>query len=92
MLANVENDRQAAVVQVGVEADGQTAYTKCDYSGSLALVFGSEGRGLRRLTKEQCDLIVSIPLRGRVQSLNVSVAAGIVLFEALRQRSRAVSA
>ena len=54
--------------------------------GAVALVMGSEGRGLRRLTKEKCDFLISIPMAGAISSLNVSVATGVVLFEAVRQR------
>jgi 23S rRNA (guanosine2251-2'-O)-methyltransferase len=71
---------------VGVEGGAATAYLDFDLSGPLALIFGSEGRGIRRLVREKCDAVVSIPMRGRINSLNVSVAAGVVLFEALRQR------
>jgi 23S rRNA (guanosine2251-2'-O)-methyltransferase len=62
------------------------AYTEFNYSGATALVFGGEGGGLHRLVRERCDAVVSIPMRGKVTSLNVSVAVGVVLFEALRQR------
>lgn len=82
----IEDLKRRNVWVVGVEASGQKAYTEFDYSGALALVFGSEGDGLHRLVRERCDAVVTIPMRGKVTSLNVSVAVGVVLFEALRQR------
>jgi 23S rRNA (guanosine2251-2'-O)-methyltransferase len=69
-------------------ADGeatQTAY-KTDFTVPLALVMGAEGKGLRRLTKEQCDLLIKLPMYGQVESLNLSVATGVLLYEAVRQR------
>ncbi|MCU7862207.1 MAG: 23S rRNA (guanosine(2251)-2'-O)-methyltransferase RlmB, partial [Candidatus Thiodiazotropha sp. (ex Lucinoma kastoroae)] len=63
----------------------QTLY-EADLSGPLAIVMGGEGKGLRRLTGEQCDLLVKLPMAGSVESLNVSVAGGISLYEAVRQR------
>ena len=71
---------------VGVEASARTAYTDYDYSGPLALVFGGEGQGLHRLVQDKCDVTVSVPMRGHVASLNVSVTVGIVLFEAINKR------
>jgi 23S rRNA (guanosine2251-2'-O)-methyltransferase len=71
---------------IGVEGGAESVYSDFDMNVPLALVFGSEGKGIRRLVRERCDNIVSIPLRGRLTSLNVSVAAGVVLFEVLRQR------
>jgi 23S rRNA (guanosine2251-2'-O)-methyltransferase len=66
--------------------DSETPMWSADFSGGTAFVFGAEGRGLRPLVRKTCDSAVSIPLGGRVDSLNVSVAAGILLFEARRQR------
>jgi 23S rRNA (guanosine2251-2'-O)-methyltransferase len=80
--------KSAGVWTVGLAADGPTRYDQIDYSLPTALVVGAEGTGLRRLVRERCDWLVSIPLRGHVESLNVSVAAAIALFEAVRQRTQ----
>jgi len=71
-----------------IGADGSASQTlfETDLNGPVALVLGSEGGGLRRLTRERCDLLARLPMQGRVDSLNVSVAAGVCLYEALRQR------
>ena len=73
-------------------AAGDTAQTvyKTDFTAPMALVVGAEGKGLRRLTKEQCDVLVAVPMLGQVDSLNLSVATGVLLYEAVRQRLLAV--
>jgi len=72
---------------VGTAADAQLDYSNWDWTRPSAIVLGGEGGGLHRLVRENCDVLVKIPVRGRIESLNVSVAAGIILYEALRQRS-----
>lgn len=84
----VEELTSASVWAVGLAGDGPDLYTEVDWTLPSALVLGAEGSGLRRLVRERCDRIVRIPMVGMVGSLNVSVAAGIVLYEALRQRAR----
>jgi 23S rRNA (guanosine2251-2'-O)-methyltransferase len=71
---------------VGTSVDAEMDHTEWDWSRSSALVLGGEGRGLHRLVAENCDILVKIPMYGRIESLNVSVAAGVILFEARRQR------
>ncbi len=73
---------------VGASGDAEMDYTDWDWKQSSALVLGGEGKGLHRLTAEKCDVLVKIPLLGNIESLNVSVAAGIILFEAVRQRNK----
>ncbi len=82
----VDDLKQAGVWTVGLAGDAPKRYDEVDLTVATALVVGAEGTGLRRLVRERCDWLVSIPMQGHVQSLNVSVAAGIALFEALRQR------
>ncbi len=77
---------EAGVWCVGLAGEGEELLHGVDLRGPLALLLGSEGRGLRRLTREHCDRLVRIPMHGEVASLNVSVAAGVALFEARRQR------
>ncbi len=71
---------------VGSAGEAESALYQIDLRGPLALILGGEGSGMRRLTREQCDYLARIPMAGQVESLNVSVAAGICLFEAVRQR------
>jgi 23S rRNA (guanosine2251-2'-O)-methyltransferase len=86
LVQAIDELKKQNVWVVGVEAGSQTDYTEWDYKTATALVLGSEGKGVRRLVKEHCDTLVSIPLLGRVTSLNVSVATAVVLYEAVRQR------
>jgi 23S rRNA (guanosine2251-2'-O)-methyltransferase len=74
---------------VGTERGVSMSLHDAKLSGPLAVVMGAEGTGMRRLTREHCDLLVSIPMAGVVESLNVSVATGVLLYEVVRQRSRA---
>ncbi|WP_216797052.1 23S rRNA (guanosine(2251)-2'-O)-methyltransferase RlmB [Candidatus Vallotia tarda] len=78
--------KDAGVWVIGTAADAQNSLYATELSGSIALIMGSEGEGMRRLTRETCDDLIYIPMMGRVSSLNVSVASGICLFEAVRQR------
>ena len=84
----IEQLKERNVWVVGTAAEASMSYTEWDWTRPSAVVLGGEGAGLHRLVREHCDMLVSIPVRGRIQSLNVSVAAGIVLYEALRQRIR----
>jgi 23S rRNA (guanosine2251-2'-O)-methyltransferase len=80
---------QHRVFVVGTTGEGAASLFEADLRGPLALVMGAEGEGMRRLTRETCDQLVRLPMAGQVESLNVSVATGICLYEAVRQRSRA---
>jgi rRNA methylase, putative, group 3 len=71
---------------VGTTMDAEMSYTDWDWTRASALVLGGEGKGLHRLVAENCDVLVKIPMYGKIDSLNVSVAAGVILFEAVRQR------
>jgi 23S rRNA (guanosine2251-2'-O)-methyltransferase len=82
----IEGLKDAGVWTVGLAGDAPKSYCDVDLTLPTAFVVGAEGQGLRRLVRERCDWLVSIPMQGHVQSLNVSVATGIALFEAVRQR------
>ena len=73
---------------IGLELDGSVDYRKQDYSGKIAVVIGSEGKGISRLVKEECDFCVNIPMYGHVNSLNASVSAAILFYEILRNRGK----
>lgn len=79
--------QEQGVWVVGTAGEAEGSIYQTDLTGPLALVMGAEGKGMRRLTREQCDLLIKIPMAGEVSSLNVSVATGVTLFEIVRQRS-----
>ena len=80
--------KEAGLWIYGTDLSGETPFYATDMKGPLALVIGSEGSGMGRLTKQQCDFILSIPMDGQVSSLNASVAAGVVLYEIFKQRKQ----
>lgn len=85
-IANeIEKLKERGVWVYGADMDG-TEYTKCDFSGPVAIVIGNEGKGIGRLVAQKCDAIVSLPMKGKINSLNASVAAGILMFEIAKTR------
>ena len=82
----VEELKEAGIWTVALAGGAPLLYDKMDLTQPTAVVLGAEGTGVRRLVKERCDFVASIPMKGHVDSLNVSVAAGVILFEASRQR------
>ena len=82
----MEDLKEAGYWLVGLDENGEKNYTEVDFTSPTGIVMGSEGSGLHELTRKRCDFVVSLPTTGPVKSLNVSVATGVVLFEALRQR------
>jgi 23S rRNA (guanosine2251-2'-O)-methyltransferase len=86
LVRAMEDMKEAGYWLVGLDERADKRYTEVDLKGSVGIVLGSEGEGLHELTRKRCDFLVSIPTAGPVRSLNVSVAAGIVLFETVRQR------
>jgi 23S rRNA (guanosine2251-2'-O)-methyltransferase len=86
LARTIESLKQVGVWVIGTDGDAERTLYEQDLSGPCALVLGSEGAGMRRLTRDLCDFVVKLPMAGSVSSLNVSVAAGVCLFEAVRQR------
>jgi len=87
-LARTLNElKERAIWIIGTSDDAPQTLFQADLRGPVALVLGAEGEGMRQLTRKTCDGLVSIPMRGAVESLNVSVASGVCLYEAVRQRT-----
>ena len=82
----IEELQQADYMVIGLAGEAEASIYATDLTGKIALVLGAEGEGMRRLTRERCDLLVRLPMQGSVESLNVSVACGACCYEALRQR------
>ena len=87
LARTLELIKERGVWVVGTDGEAPQTLYSADFKRPLALVLGAEGSGMRRLTKERCDFLVRIPMAGQMESLNVSVAAGVALFEVMRQRS-----
>ncbi|HEY6191051.1 MAG TPA: 23S rRNA (guanosine(2251)-2'-O)-methyltransferase RlmB [Bacteroidota bacterium] len=89
-VVNVANTidelKEKGVWVVGTDSEAPKIYTEVDYSGPIAIVIGNEGRGIRHLVKEKCDFLVKIPVYGKIESLNASVAGALVMYEAVRKR------
>jgi 23S rRNA (guanosine2251-2'-O)-methyltransferase len=86
LARTLEMLQERGILVVGLAGEGEAELPALDLSGAVALVLGAEGEGMRQLTRKTCDELVSIPMKGAVESLNVSVASGVCLYEALRQR------
>jgi 23S rRNA (guanosine2251-2'-O)-methyltransferase len=84
----IEELKERNIWTIGTSADAEKDYSDWDWTQPSALVLGGEGKGLHRLTAEKCDVLVRIPMHGQIESLNVSVACGVILFEARRQRKQ----
>jgi 23S rRNA (guanosine2251-2'-O)-methyltransferase len=86
LARTMEELKEAGYWLIGLDEEADKSYTDADYTSPVGIVLGGEGKGLHELTRKRCDFVVSLPTSGPVKSLNVSVAAGVVLFEVLRQR------
>src|SRR5580693_2511345 len=87
LVRTMEELKEAGYWLIGLDERADKSYTEADYTSPVGIVLGGEGKGLHDLTRKRCDFVVSLPTTGPVKSLNVSVAAGVVLFEAVRQRN-----
>jgi len=88
LAQTMEELKEAGYWLIGLDERADKSYSEADYTSAVGIVLGGEGQGLHDLTRKRCDFVVSLPTIGPIKSLNVSVAAGVVLFEALRQRNK----
>jgi 23S rRNA (guanosine2251-2'-O)-methyltransferase len=86
LVRAMEELKEAGYWLIGLDEKAEKSYAEADFTSPVGIVLGGEGKGLHGLTRKRCDFVVSLPTSGPIRSLNVSVAAGVVLFEALRQR------
>ena len=88
LTRTIEDLKKRNIWVVGLAGEAKTLYTQADLTGPLALVVGNEGKGISRLVREHCDLLIKLPMHGQINSLNAAVAGSIALYEALRQRTK----
>ena len=88
LIPVIENLKKNGFWIVGSKIGNSLNYAEIDYKQPIALILGNEEKGIRRLISEKCDFLAEIPMKGKIQSLNVSVAAGVILFEIMRQRNK----
>lgn len=86
LARTIETLKEHNIWVAGADMDGQATHFKSNFKGGIALVMGSEGKGISRLVKEKCDFLVNIPMQGKVSSLNASVAASVIMYEIYKQR------
>lgn len=86
MNSTIKDLKNAGIWVIGTDLNTEQYHTDVDYKYSIAIVIGNEGKGISRLVKENCDLLVKIPMKGKIQSLNASVSASIMMYEVVRQR------
>ena len=81
----IKNLKQKELWIIGTDMDAKTFYYNQDLKGAIGIVIGNEGHGISRLVKENCDVLIKIPMKGKISSLNASVSAGIIMYERCRQ-------
>lgn len=86
LAQTIDKLKESGIWFYATHQDAKQSYTQVDYKGGVGIVIGSEGNGVSRIVAEKCDFLISIPMKGQINSLNASVAAGVIMYEALRQR------